>query len=88
MLLCFCHENQPDGGYIELFNIMFANHPVPDLFLHNLESLTCVDVECLMFVAAGNDIIDFDRLPYPISQEELLRISQFTSFQFIFIKTI
>ncbi len=77
-VVVFLYENQPDGGYIELFNIMFANHPVPDLFLHNLESLTCVDVECLMFVAAGNDIIDFDRLPYPISQEESLRISQFT----------
>lgn len=74
----YLYDDQLDGGYIEFFNKMFAEHPVPYFFLDCIDKLTCVDVDCLMFASAGNDIRQFDRLPYPISLEESMHISHLT----------
>jgi len=53
-----------------LFETLFIKYENPYILTNSLNSLTSIEIDALMHILQGNNIRNFDRLPFPISKKE------------------
>jgi len=66
------HENSLN----ELFKTLFVKYENPFILTYNFSKLNLLEIDSLMHILQGNNIRNFDKLPFPISKKE--------SYQFIY----
>lgn len=59
-----------ESNLIKLFEELFVKYESIKFLTHNVINLSAIEIEAFMFILQGNNIRNFDKLPFPISKKE------------------